>query len=269
MNHVLKYCYGNPSSLYGIARESACILEDARQKVADSIHADSHEIYFTGCATESNNAVLKSVSNHYFPKKKKIISPPIEHPSVINTLEFLKTQGIDVEYCPVDRNGRVLLAELERLIDDDTFLICCMLANNEIGTIQDIPAISKIAHAHNVLLLSNCVQALGKIPIDVHEWAIDYASFSAHKLYGPKGVGAIYVKNGSPLTPFMHGGHQENGMRAGTESLHLKSKGFGYVSTLNTGVNGWRIRMLLFFKKQDKIKSINNSKIKSNKNEYE
>ena len=242
MNHVLKYCYGNPSSLYGIARESACILEDARQKVADSIHADSHEIYFTGCATESNNAVLKSVSNHYYTKKKKIISTPIEHPSVINTLEFLKTQGIVVEYCPVDRHGRVLLAELERLIDDDTFLICCMLANNEIGTIQDIPAISKIAHAHNVLLLSDCVQALGKIPIDVHEWAIDYASFSAHKLYGPKGVGAIYVKNGSPLTPFMHGGHQENGMRAGTESLHLKSKGFGYVSTLNTGVNGWRIR---------------------------
>jgi cysteine desulfurase len=226
MNHVLKHCYGNPSSLYGIARKSAEIMEEARQHVAGAIHADAHEIYFTGCATESNNAVLKSVSNYFYPKKKKIISTPIEHPSVINTLEFLKTQGIVVEYCPVDRQGRVLLAELEKLIDEETFLVCCMLANNEIGTIQDIPAITKIAGQHDVLVMSDCVPAFGKIPIDVHGWGIDYASFSAHKLYGPKGVGAVYVKQGSPFTPFMHGGHQEDGMRAGTESLH-NIAGFG------------------------------------------
>ncbi len=229
MNHVLKYCYGNPSSLYGIARKSAKIMEKARQQVADAIHADPHEIYFTGCATESNNAVLKVVSNYFYPKKRKIISTPIEHPSVINTLEFLKTQGIIVKYYPVDRQGRVLLAELEKLIDEETFLVCCMLANNEIGTIQDIPTITKIARQHDVLVLSDCVQALGKIPIDVHEWGIDYASFSAHKLYGPKGVGALYVKQGSPFAPFMHGGHQENGMRAGTESLH-NIAGFGAAS---------------------------------------
>ncbi len=120
-------------------------MEKARRQVADAIHADPYEIYFTGCATESNNAVLKSVSNHFYPRKKKIISTPIEHPSVINTLEYLKTQGIIVENCPVDRQGRVLLAELEKLIDEETFLVCCMLANNEIGTIQDIPAIVKIA----------------------------------------------------------------------------------------------------------------------------
>jgi cysteine desulfurase len=226
MDHVLKYCYGNPSALYGLGRKSAAIMEEARQHVADAIHADAHEIYFTGCATESNNAVLKSVSNYFYPQKKKIISLPTEHPSVINTLEFLKTQGIVVEYCPVDRQGRVLPAELEKLIDEETFLVCCMLANNEIGTIQDIAAITKIAARHGVLVLADCVQALGKIPIDVHGWGIDYASFSAHKLYGPKGVGALYVKPGSPFAPFMHGGHQENGMRAGTESLH-NIAGFG------------------------------------------
>jgi cysteine desulfurase len=226
MNQVLKDHYGNPSSFYGIGRKSAEIVEQARQDVADAIRADPHEIYFTGCATESNNAVLKSVSAHFFPKKKKIISTPIEHPSVLNTLEYLQTQGFVVEYCPVDRQGRVLLAELEKRIDEETFLVCCILANNETGVIQDIPAITKIAKRHDVLVLADCVQALGKIPIDVHEWGIDYASFSAHKLYGPKGIGALYVKQGSPFTPFLHGGHQENGLRAGTESLH-NIAGFG------------------------------------------
>lgn len=226
MNQVLKTRYGNPSSFYDMGRKSAKTIDKARRYVADAIHADSHEIYFTGCATESNNAVLKSLSNYFYPKKKKIISTPIEHHSILNTLEFLETQGIVVEYCPVDHQGRVLVAELEKRIDDDTFLICCMLANNETGIIQDIAAITKIARQHDVLVLSDCVQALGKIPIDVHEWGIDYASFSAHKLYGPKGIGALYVKQGSPFLPLLHGGHQENGMRAGTESLH-NIAGFG------------------------------------------
>lgn len=226
MSRVLKHCYGNPSALYEIGRKSAEVMEEARQHVADAIHAELGEIYFTGCATESNNAVLKAVSNHFFPKKKKIISTPIEHPSVMRTLEFLQTQGIVVAYCPVDRQGRVLPDELEKMIDGDTFLICCMLANNEIGTIQDIAAITEIAAQHGVLVLADCVQALGKIPIDVHGWGIDYATFSAHKLYGPKGAGALYVKSGSPFAPFMHGGHQESGMRAGTESIH-NIAGFG------------------------------------------
>ncbi len=226
MNHVLKHDYGNPSALYGMARKSAEIMEKARMQLAEVIHSSPDEIYFTSCATESNNAVLKSVSQHCYPKKNKIISTPIEHPSVINTLDFLKTTGITVEYCPVDRQGRVSPAELEKLIDGDTFLICCMLANNEIGTIQDIRTITKIAHQKGVLVFSDCVQAFGKIPIDVGGLGIDYASFSAHKLYGPKGVGALYVRQGSPFTPFIHGGHQESGMRAGTEGLH-NIAGFG------------------------------------------
>jgi len=226
MNRVLKHCYGNPSSLYALGRESAGVVEEARKQVADAIQADPGEVYFTACATESNNAVLKSLSTHFYPRKRKIISTPIEHPSVISTLEFLTTQGIVVDYCPVDRHGHIEMDKLERLIDEETFLICCMLANNEIGTIQDIPAIAKIAKRHDVLVFSDCVQALGKIPIDVHGWRIDYASFSAHKVYGPKGIGALYVRQGSPFRPFMHGGHQEDGMRAGTESLH-NIAGFG------------------------------------------
>ena len=227
MNKVLRDHYGNPSSFYGIGRKSAEIIERARQQVAGAIHANPDEINFTACATESNNAVLKSVSSHFFPGKKKIISTPIEHPSVLNTLEYLReTQGIVVEYCPVDRQGRVLLAELEKQIDEQTFLVCCMVANNETGVIQDIAEITKIARRHDVLVLTDCVQALGKIPVDVHAWDVDYASFSAHKLYGPKGIGALYVKEGSPFTPFLHGGHQESGLRAGTESIH-NIAGFG------------------------------------------
>ena len=226
MNQVLKDHYGNPSSFYGIGRKSAELIEQARQQVAGAIHADPHEVYFTACATESNNAVLKSVSAHFFPRKKKIISTPIEHPSVSSTLEHLQTQGIVVEYCPVDRQGRVLLDELEKLMDEQTFLVCCMTANNETGVIQDIAAVTKIARRHDALVLTDCVQALGKIAVDVHEWGVDYASFSAHKLYGPKGIGALYVRQGSPFTPLLHGGHQENGLRAGTESLH-NIAGFG------------------------------------------
>ena len=226
MNQVLKDHYGNPSSFYGIGRKSAEIVEQARQQVASAVHANPDEIYFTSCATESNNAILKSVSSHFFPGKKKIISTPIEHPSALSTLKHLETLGIIVEYCAVDRQGRVLLNELEKQMDEQTFLVCCMVANNETGVIQDIAAITKIAQRHDVLVLTDCVQALGKIPVNVHEWGVHYASFSAHKLYGPKGIGALYIKQSSPFTPFLHGGHQESGVRAGTESIH-NIAGFG------------------------------------------
>jgi cysteine desulfurase len=226
MKRVLKYYWGNPSSAYHMGKMSAQIIEEARQQVAKSIHAHSHEIYFTGCATESNNAVLQSLSHHFYPRKKKIISTPVEHPSVMNTLEFLKTQGIVVQYCPVDSYGRVAIKELESLIDADTFLICCIFANNEIGTLQNVKEISALAKSRNVLVLSDCVQAFGKVPVNVKELGVDYATFSAHKLYGPKGIGALYAKISSPLEPFIHGGHQEEGMRAGTESVH-NIAGFG------------------------------------------
>lgn len=226
MNRVLKSYWGNPSSGYAKGKMSAQIIEKARENVAAAIGAHSHEVYFSSCATESNNALLKTVSNHFYPEKNKIISTPIEHPSVTKTLEYLKTKGIDVQYCPVDSSGRVVLKELEAMIDDKTFLVCCMLANNEIGTIQDIKKISVMAKAKNALVFSDCVQALGKIPINVKELGVDYATFSAHKLYGPKGVGAWYAKISCPLEPYIHGGSQEEGMRAGTESIH-NIAGFG------------------------------------------
>jgi len=226
MNQVLKNHFGNPSSFYGSGRKSAELIEQARQQVASAIHARPSEVYFTGCATESNNAVLKSVSARFYPEKRKIVSTPIEHPSVMSMLAYLETQGVMVEYCPVDGQGRVLLAELEQRVDDDTFLVCCMLANNETGALQDLLAVARVARRHGALVLADCVQALGKIPVDVHAWGVDYASFSAHKLYGPKGVGALYVKQDRHIAPWQIGGHQEGGLRAGTESLH-NIVGFG------------------------------------------
>ncbi|HBZ26560.1 MAG TPA: cysteine desulfurase NifS [Rikenellaceae bacterium] len=226
MMRVLKYYWGNPSSGYHIGKMSAQIIEKARGQVADAVRAHSHEIYFTGCATESNNAVLKTLTNHFYPQKKKIISTPVEHPSIMSTLEYLQTQGVVVQYCPVDNYGFISIKELEALLDEDTFLICCIFANNEIGTIQNIKEVSALAKSQNVLVLSDCVQALGKVPVDVKDLGVDYATFSAHKLYGPKGVGALYAKISSPLEPFIHGGHQEEGMRAGTESVH-NIAGFG------------------------------------------
>ena len=226
MDQVLKNQYGNPSSFYGIARKSAEVVERARKQVSQAIHADPAEVVFTSCASESNNAVLKSVAAHFYAKKKKVISTPIEHPSVLNTLAYLETQGVIVEYCQVDEKGRILLTDLEQRVDQDTFLVCCILANNETGVIQDIQSVVKIARLHGALVLTDCVQALGKIPIDLHAWDVDYASFSAHKLYGPKGIGALYIKEGSPFTPLLHGGHQEGGLRAGTESIH-NIVGFG------------------------------------------
>lgn len=226
MDRTLRNCYGNPSSLYALGRQAAAALELARARVAAAVGATPEEIIFTGCATESNNTVLKSLTEHFYPKKKQIIATPIEHPSIHNTLHYLESRGTTVAYCPVDRQGRVDLQALDKQLDRKTFLVCCMLANNELGTIQDLRAISELAHHRGALVLADCVQALGKIPIDLPALDVDYASFSAHKLHGPKGVGALYVKPGSPLKPWLHGGHQEEGLRAGTESLH-NIVGFG------------------------------------------
>ncbi len=220
VNRVLKHCYGNPSSLYKIARNAAEILEDSRRQVAETINAGVHEIYFTGSATEANNTIIKSVGEHCFPGKNTIVATPIEHASVMSTLEYLGTRGFEIEFCPVDEEGRVNPEALEALLDDRTCLVCCMLANNETGTVQDLPAIARLAKKHGIYFMADCVQALGKIPVDVQALGLDYASFSAHKIHGPKGVGALFVKEDCPFSPLIHGGHQEQGKRAGTEGLH-------------------------------------------------
>ncbi len=220
MTRVLRRQHGNPSALHGAARAAASIIEESRETIADALGVDPPEIVFTGSATEANNQVLKTLAEHAHPTKNRILTTPIEHPSIMHTLEHLEGKGFKVDFIPVDREGRVSPETLEEQIDASTFLVCCMLANNEIGTIQDIETISQIAHRHDIPVLSDCVQALGKIPIDLRQLGADYATFSAHKLHGPKGVGALFVRSGAAIAPLLHGGHQEAGLRAGTEGVH-------------------------------------------------
>jgi len=220
VGRVLRRCYGNPSSLYRVARSAAAVLEDSRSAVAAAVGAEPREILFTGSATEANNQVLKGLAGQFRGERSRIVSTPVEHASVGSTLGHLAGQGIEVAYCPVDRYGRADLAALARLVDERTFLVSAMLANNELGTVQDVARIAGIARERGALIHSDCVQALGKIPVDVKALGVDYATFSAHKVHGPKGVGALYARSGAPLVPFVHGGHQESGLRAGTEGLH-------------------------------------------------
>lgn len=220
MGSVLRRHHGNPSALYGSARCAAAILEESREAVARAVSAEADEIFFTSGATEANNQVLKVLAEHHHPSRSRILTTPIEHPSIVHTLGYLEAKGIKVEFIPVAADGRVLVDRLEEQIDENTFLICCMLANNELGTIQDLPAISAIARRHGIAVLSDCAQALGKIPVDVNLLGVDYATFSAHKLHGPKGVGALFLRRNSPIAPLLHGGHQEGGLRAGTEAVH-------------------------------------------------
>ncbi len=228
MTTVLKNIWGNPSSLYKTSHQSAQILKIARENIAKAINAEPDEILFTSCATESNNSVIKYLFEKEFPKKNKIISTAIEHPSILSTLEYLKNKGAEIVFFNTSPNGDINYKELESLIDDSTIMVCAMSANNEIGLILDVKRIVEIAHKKCVYVLSDCVQALGKIKIDVKDSKVDYASFSAHKIQGPKGIGALYIKNGNPFNSLIHGGHQENGLRAGTESLH-NIAGFGEV----------------------------------------
>lgn len=220
MARVVSRQYGNPSSLYRIARDAAAIVEDARSAVAGAIHAEADEILFTGSASEGNNQILKTLAELHVPTKRKIVATPIEHPSVMESLAYLQGHGVEVAWLPVGRDGRVVTEAVEPAIDAHTFLVCCMLANNELGTLQDVARIARIAHARGALVMSDCVQALGKVPVDVRELDVDYATFSAHKIHGPKGVGAVFVRRGAPLASFIHGGHQEAGRRAGTEGVH-------------------------------------------------
>jgi cysteine desulfurase len=220
MHRVLKKQYGNPSSLYKAAHSSKEVLEESRRTFAAAINAADEEIIFTGGASEANNQILITLFERFYPGKKTIIASPIEHPSVITTLTYLSTKGAQVVYLPVDATGIVIMEKYRSLINDDTFLVCCMFANNETGSVQEIKTIASIAHAHGALFFSDCVQALGKVVVDVKEYDLDYATFSAHKIHGPKGAGALYFRKGIPLASFIHGGHQEVGLRAGTESLH-------------------------------------------------
>lgn len=214
--------YGNPSSVYSIGRKARKAIEEARKQVASLINCKSYEIYFTSCGSESDNTALKGLAYAQMYKKSgkdHIITSKTEHPAVINTCKTLEKQGFKITYIDVDKNGLLNLNSLENSITERTFLISIMYANNEIGTIQPIDDIAKIAHKHNILFHTDAVQAVGNIKIDVEKSNIDMLSLSGHKIYAPKGIGALYVKKGIEFERFLDGGHQERDKRSGTENV--------------------------------------------------
>ncbi len=212
-------CYGNPSSIYSLGTESKKAVSQARETIAKSLGAANNEIYFTAGGTEADNWALKATAEAYAGKGKHIITSRIEHHAVLHTCAYLEKQGYEVTYVDVDENGILKLDALERAIRPDTILISVMYANNEIGTIQPIEEIGRIAKEHGVLFHTDAVQAYGQLPIDVDACHIDMLSASAHKLNGPKGVGFLYIRKGLKTRSFIHGGQQERGRRAGTENV--------------------------------------------------
>ena len=211
--------FGNPSSIYKIAREKKNSTENAREQIARVLNADKNEIYFTAGGSESDNWAIKCIAESYSNKGKHIITLSIEHHAVLHTCQYLETKGYDVTYLPVDEYGIVDIDKLKSAIRDDTILITIMAANNEIGSIQPIEEIGKIAHENGIIFHTDAVQAIGHIPIDVKKMNIDLLSLSGHKLYGPKGIGALYIKKGIKINPLIHGGAQERNRRAGTENV--------------------------------------------------
>lgn len=211
--------YGNASSIYSIGRKSKKAVEEARHRVARAIGAEAKEIYFTSCGSESDNLAIKGVAFANKERGNHIITTKIEHPAVLHTCQHLEREGFKVTYLNVDSEGLINLNELEEAITPQTILISIMFANNEIGTIQPIKEIGAIAKKHNIYFHTDAVQAIGNVRINVNELNIDLLSMSAHKFYGPKGMGALYVRNGVKFEKIQDGGHQERNMRAGTENV--------------------------------------------------
>ena len=211
--------YGNASSVYSIGRKSREAVEAAREKVAAAIGAKAKEIYFTAGGSESDNTIIKGVAKAKKNKGNHIITSKIEHPAVLETCKQLEKEGFEVTYLDVDSRGVVDLEQLKASIKPETILISVMFANNEIGTIQPIKEIGAIAKENHVLFHTDAVQAVGNTPIDVKEMNIDFLSMSAHKFYGPKGVGAMYIRTGVVIDKLIAGGHQERSKRAGTENV--------------------------------------------------
>ncbi len=219
MEPYLKNEFGNPSTLYSIGRESKKALELARQRVADAINAKPEEIIFTSGGSESDNLAIKGIAFKLQNKGKHIITTEIEHPAVKETLKFLESIGFKVTYLPVYENGLIDIGDLKNAITDETILITVMHANNEIGSVQPISEIGKIAREKGIKFHTDAVQSFGKIEVDVDKLNVDLLSLSSHKINGPKGVGALYIKKGTRIVPLIHGGGQEKGIRSGTENV--------------------------------------------------
>ena len=211
--------YGNASSIYKIGRESRKAVEEAREKVAQILGCEPIEIYFTAGGSESDNTAIKGIAHSYRQKGNHIITSKIEHPAVLETCKQLENEGFEISYISVDENGIINLEELKNAIKPTTTLISIMFANNKIGTLQPIKEIGEIARKHQLIFHTDAVQAVGNVNINVKELGIDSLSLSAHKFYGPKGVGALYVRKGVKFNKLIDGGHQEMNKRAGTENV--------------------------------------------------
>ena len=211
--------YGNASSIYKLGRTSKKAIEESREKIAKAINANPEDIYFTAGGSESDNTIIKGIAHFNKNKGNHIVTSKIEHPAVLETCKQLEQEGFEVTYINVNNNGIIDLEELKKSITENTILISIMFANNEIGTIQPIKEIGEIARKHKIVFHTDAVQAIGSVPIDVKKLNIDSLSMSAHKFYGPKGIGALYVKNGIKFRKLISGGHQEKDKRAGTENV--------------------------------------------------
>ena len=215
--------FGNPSSIHSFGREAHMGLGQSRKNIADLLHATPDEIIFTAGGTESDNIAIKGIAYHNKGKKESkgphIITSVIEHPAVLETCKHLETQGFEVKYLPVDEYGIVKLDDFQESISKNTFLVTIMFANNEIGTIEPMQEIGKIAKENEIVFHTDAVQAVGKLPIDVNKLNIDLLAMSSHKMYGPKGIGALYIRNGVKLQPIIHGGGHEGGLRSSTHNV--------------------------------------------------
>ena len=238
--------FGNANSQHVFGRDAVKAVDEARDTIAKIINAKPSEIYFTSGGTESDNWALRGIANAHKEKGKHIVISPIEHAAMLSTAKALSKEGFEISYMKVDSEGFVDLEHLESIVRDDTILVGCMMANNEVGTIEPIKKIAEIAHRHGAFAFTDAVQALGVLKIDVKELGVDLMSVSSHKIYGPKGVGALYVRNGVKIDNLITGGHQERTKRGGTTNVAgvvgfahaLKladrdlEKNFNYVSSL-------------------------------------
>jgi len=211
--------YGNPSSIHSFGREARRALETARGQVAALIGADPGEIVFTGGGTEADNMALLGTANALKNRKTHIITSAIEHPAVLNTCRYLETKGFNVTYLYVDSQGMIHPEDVRQAVTGETFLISIMQANNEIGMLERLSEIAFIARERGVLMHTDAVQSVGKIPVQVNDLGVDLLSLTGHKFYGPKGAGALYVRRKTPIAPILFGGHQEGGLRTGTENV--------------------------------------------------
>lgn len=225
---VFREHYGNPSSIYAEGRDAKQIVEEGRERVAKAMNAEPSEVFFTGSGTEGDNWALRGVAHKNKKRGKHIITSAIEHHAILHTAKALEKEGFDVTYLPVDEYGKVNPEDLKKALRDDTILVSIMMANNEVGTIQPIKEMVEIVKEHNpkTIFHTDAVQAFGNIPVDVKDLGVDLLSVSGHKIYGPKGIGALYIKKGTPIENLMEGGAQERKRRPGTENT-ASIAGFG------------------------------------------